>query len=70
MTSNFIQLEMQKTGGKLLVKPGEITTISPAPESGSRVVTRQSQIYYVIEPIEDVEAMIRIYFKKLKGEFY
>jgi len=69
MQSNFISLELHGDNGSALVKPGEITSISPAPEGGARVVTRQKQIYYVIESVEDVEAMIRMYFKKIKGEF-
>ena len=69
MESNFITLVLHKSTGDVLVKPGEITSISPAPEGGARVVTRQKQIYYVVETVEDVEAIIRIYFKKIKGEF-
>lgn len=69
MQSNFIELELHGEKGKVLIKPGEITSISPAPEGGSRVVTRQKQIYYVIEEMDDVEITIRMYFKKLKGEF-
>lgn len=69
MQSNFLTFEMHGDKGNVLVKPGEVTSISPAPEGGSRIVTRQRQIYYVTEPVEDVEAMIRIYFKKIKGEF-
>jgi len=69
MESNFICLELHKDNGDVLIKPGEITSISPAPEGGSRVVTRQKQVYYVVEPVKDVESLIRIYFRKLKGDF-
>lgn len=69
MESNFLQFQMHKNDEPLYVKPGEITSISPAPEGGSRIVTRQKQVYYIVENVIDVEATIRIYFKKLKGEF-
>jgi hypothetical protein len=69
MESNFITLELHKNTGEVLIKPAEITAISPAPEGGARVVTRQRQIYYVVETVRDVDSLIRLYFKKIKGEF-
>ena len=69
MESNFLSFELHGNNGRVLVKPGEITSISPAPEGGTRIVTRQKQIYYIVEEQSDVDVMIRIYFRKIKGEF-
>lgn len=61
---------MQKIDDVVRIKPGEIVTISPSPEqNGSRVVTRQNQIFYVKETPEDIEASIFLFFKELNGEF-
>ena len=69
MDSHFLCFTLHKNDQEAFIKPGEITSISPAPEGGSRVVTRQKQIYYVVESVRDVESMIRIFFKKMNGEF-
>lgn len=68
MQSNFISLTMHGDRGNVMIKPGEIVSFSVAPEGGSRVVTRQKQVYYVTDEMVDVEAMIILFFKKLKGE--
>ena len=68
MESNFLCFELHGKRGDAYIKPGEITSISPSPDGGSRIVTRQKQLYYVVEAVIDVEASIRLFFKNLKGQ--
>ena len=66
--SNFLSFELHKSTGSVMIKPGEIVSFSPAPEGGTRLVTRQKQVYYVTEEMDEVNAMIEIFFKKIKGD--
>jgi len=68
MMSHFLSFTLHKEKGEALIKPGEITSISPAPEGGSRIVTRQKQLFYVAEEVKDVESMILLFFEKLEDE--
>ena len=67
MLSHFIQFSLHK-GGEVFVKPTEIVSISLAPEGGARIVTRQNQIYYVSESVEDVHSTILLFFREIKNE--
>ena len=67
--SNFLRFELHNKKGDVLIKPGEIVSISPAPEGGARIITRQKQTYYILELVDQVEEMIKIYFAKIKGEY-
>lgn len=66
MMSRFLTFTMHKKAGNALIKPGEITSICPAPEGGSRIVTHQKQIFYVEEEVQDVDRMILEFFEKLE----
>lgn len=68
MMSHFLSFTLHKEKGEALIKPGEITSISPAPEGGSRIVTRQKQIFYVTEDTRDVETSIVVFFEELENE--
>ena len=62
MISHYITLEMHKFGNAL-IKPGEIVSFSAAAQEGSRIVTRQNQIFYVKETTDEVDQLITDYFK-------
>lgn len=64
--SHFLSFEMHQEKGFAKIKPAEIVAISPAPKGGSRIVTKQGQLYYVIDEPCDVEARITLHFKNLK----
>lgn len=63
----FLQFQLQKKG-KALIKPYDISSINEAPEGGARIVTKQSQIFYVVEEVEQVEEKINSYFDEKQKE--
>ena len=69
MKSHFMKLEMQKIDDVVRVKPGEIMSIAPASEGGSRIVTRQNQVFYVKEYPEDIETKIILFFEEMNERF-
>lgn len=65
----YLKFTMQKNDGAAFIKPGEIVQFSLAPEGGSRIVTRQEQIYYVSQNPDQVIQMIDEFFEKIKGDY-
>lgn len=63
--SAYLKFEMQKNNGPAFVKPGEITSFTIAPEGGTRLVTRQKQVYYIAEDIDEVDEMIKEFFDEI-----
>lgn len=65
MISHFLHFKLQKLDDVARIKPGEIVSIMPSPDGGSRIVTRQQQVFYVLELPEIVETMIFNFFEKI-----
>lgn len=64
MINKYITFKMQKSLDPVRIKPSEITSFSVAPEGGTRIVTRQKQVYYVTEKLVEVEDKIDKYFNQ------
>lgn len=69
MKTHFMQLQMQKIDDVVRIKPGEIVSIAPASDGGSRIVTRQNQVFYVKEYPEDIESRILLFFERMNERF-
>ena len=63
MSTHFLLFNLHEKKGRCYVKPSEITSVSPAPKGGARIVTRQNQTYYVNETVEEVQEDINDFFE-------
>ena len=59
---------MQRDKGHILLDLEEISSVSPSPEPGCRIVTKQNQIYYVDLEVYEVEDLIAASKGNKKGD--
>lgn len=64
----FFRFELHGDKGRVLVNPFEFSSISPAPEGGTRIVTKQKQVYYVEEKLFEVDDMIEDFRETLRNK--
>lgn len=60
--SAYLIFELKEDGGDAYVKPAEIVSFSNGSRGGSRIVTRQNQVYYVEETLIKIDSMIKDFF--------
>lgn len=66
MQSNYLFFDLQGGSKTVFIKPGEIISMSEGSDNGSRLVTRQNQVYYVKQDVLEVDQMIKRFFIELK----